>query len=215
MPWVDRADTLLQAFYGGNELGNGLADVLFGKVNPSGRLALTFPKRVEDNPTFPSFGSLPQEYGKMLYNEGVFVGYRSYDRRSIVPLFPFGHGLSYTTFKYSDLVASAVSSSGELTISVTITNSGSVPGREAALLYISDSQSSLPRPAKELKAFKKTRDLGPGEEQKLDIELRRDAFAFWDSRRGTWLAEPGEFTVRVGDLEAKVLLEKELTWVGF
>jgi beta-glucosidase len=216
MPWADRADTLLQAFYGGNKLGNGLADVLFGKVNPSGRLALIFPKRLEDNPTFPSIGSLPQEHGKMLYNEGVFVGYRSpsYDVPGAALLFTFGHGLSCTTFKYSDLVASAASAVDELSISFTITNSGSVSGRETALLFTSDSQSSLPRPAKELKGFSKTKELGPGEEQKLEIKLRQDAFGFWDSRKGTWLAELGEFVVRVGDLEEKVFLEKELAWVG-
>jgi beta-glucosidase len=214
MPWVDEADTLLHAFYGGNELGNGLADVLFGKVNPSGKLALTFPKRVEDNPTYPSYGHAPQEHGKIVYGEGVFVGYRSYEARRLAPLFPFGHGLSYTTFAYADLTASAVADNGDFTASVTVTNTGSVAGREAALVFVSDTQASLPRPARELKGFKKTKELAPGEKERLEIKLGRDALAFWESRRGTWLAEPGEFVVRVGDLEAKITLGKELAWVG-
>jgi beta-glucosidase len=214
MPWADQATTILQAFYGGNELGNGLADVLFGKVNPSGKLALTFPRRLEDNPTHPSYGALPQEHGKMVYGEGIFVGYRSYEARHVAPLFAFGHGLSYTSFTYSDLAASAVSAAGEFTVSVTVTNSGSVPGREAALVFVSDTVSSLPRPARELKGFKKTRELGPGEKDTLEIKLDRHALAFWEDRRGTWLAEPGEFVIRVGDLDTKVVLEKELAWVG-
>jgi beta-glucosidase len=132
MPWVDGAPTLLQAFYGGNELGNGLADVIFGKVNPSGKLALTFPKRLEDTPSYPSYGDKGEVYGRILYNEGIYVGYRSYEIRQLAPLFPFGHGLSYTSFTYTDLSTTTISIGGRFSVSFIIANEGLVSGREVA-----------------------------------------------------------------------------------
>ncbi|GJE99911.1 glycoside hydrolase family 3 protein [Phanerochaete sordida] len=155
MPWLSDAHTLLQAFYGGNEVGNGMADVIFGKVNPSGKLALTFPKRLEDNPSYPSFGDKPQVHGNIVYNEGIFVGYRGYEVRKLAPLFPFGYGLSYTTFDYSALEVSSVSEDGKFTVSFTVKNTGDVDGREVVQVYIADPESSLPRPVKELKGFVK------------------------------------------------------------
>ncbi|EGO27630.1 glycoside hydrolase family 3 protein [Serpula lacrymans var. lacrymans S7.9] len=219
MPWVNEAPTLVQAFYGGNELGNGLADVLFGKVNPSGKLALTFPKRLADTPSYPSYGPHGQEYGKILYNEGIFVGYRSYEIRDLAPLFAFGYGLSYTTFEYSGVETSAVSEDGHFSVSFTVKNTGSVTGREAAQVYISDPQCSLPRPVKELKGFTKV-TLKAGEAKKVQVNLNRDALSFYDERQMSWVAEAGKFDVFVAAssddvrLSAQVELTKSFTWKG-
>ncbi|KAI0039879.1 glycoside hydrolase family 3 protein, partial [Auriscalpium vulgare] len=155
MPWIDNAHTVIQAFYGGNELGNGLADVLFGAVNPSGKLSLTFPKREEDIPAYPAYGDQAESVGHVLYNEGIYVGYRGYDKHAIVPLFPFGYGLSYTTFTYSDLSTTPISSAGDFSVSFNITNSGSRDGREVAQVYVADPVAALPRAPKELKGFVK------------------------------------------------------------
>ncbi|KAG9218808.1 hypothetical protein CCMSSC00406_0001078 [Pleurotus cornucopiae] len=221
MPWADSASTILQAFYGGNELGNGLADVLFGKVNPSGKLSLTFPKRLEDSPSFPSYGDKGQELGKILYNEGIFVGYRGFEIRKLEPLFAFGHGLSYTTFEYSGLQTSAIPAGNDpkFTVTFTIKNTGSVFGREVAQVYIADPQSSLPRPLKELKGFNKV-TLEAGESKVLSVELDREALSFYDDRRASWVAEAGKFVVFVGasstdiKLTGEVELENSFTWKG-
>ncbi|KAG5718830.1 putative beta-glucosidase I [Termitomyces sp. T112] len=219
MPWIDQASTVLQAFYGGDELGNGLADVLFGKVNPSGKLPLTFPKRLEDSPSYPSYGHKGQEYGKVLYNEGIFVGYRGFEVKKIAPLFPFGFGLSYTQFKYSNLVASDISSDGTFTVTFDVENTGDVQGREIAQIYITDEVSSLPRPIKELKAFIKV-DLQPGETKKVTLQLDREALGFYDDRAVHWIAEGGKFKVLVAASSADVRLTQNieltgvLTWDG-
>ncbi|KAI0034128.1 glycoside hydrolase family 3 protein [Vararia minispora EC-137] len=219
MPWVDNAHTLLQAFYGGNELGNGLADVLFGKVNPSGKLALTFPKRLEDNPTYPSYGPHGESPGKILYGEGIFVGYRNYDKKRIEPLFPFGYGLSYTTFSYSDLSITPISSEGKFGVSFSISNTGKVDGREVAQIYVSDPESALPRPIRELKGFAKVA-LKAGESKRVTVNLDREALGYFNERLGSWIAEKGVFEVAVAassrdvKLTKKVELEKTITWVG-
>ncbi|KAJ3574795.1 hypothetical protein NP233_g1525 [Leucocoprinus birnbaumii] len=219
MPWISEVGTLVQAFFGGNELGNALADVLFGKVNPSGKLPLTFPRRLEDAPSYPSYGDKGQELGKILYNEGIFVGYRSYEIRNLAPLFPFGHGISYTTFDYSDLKTSSVSEDGNFSVTLTVTNTGNTAGREIVQVYISDDQSSLPRPVKELKAFTKVA-LASGESKTVILQLDREAFGFYDDRAGHWIAEKGVFTVHVAasssDLRLKgsVELSKTFTWNG-
>ncbi|EIN10508.1 glycoside hydrolase family 3 protein [Punctularia strigosozonata HHB-11173 SS5] len=219
MPWVDEAPTLLQAFYGGNELGNGLADVIFGKVNPAGKLSLSFYKRLEDAPSHPSFGDKGQEYGKILYNEGIFVAYRGLEIKDIAPMFPFGYGLSYTTFEYSDLSTTAISSEGAFSVSFTVKNTGAVDGREAAQVYIRDVESSLPRPVKELKGFAKVA-LKPGESKKVKIDLDRDSLSFYDDRKKSWVAEAGVFEVLVGAsssdirLKATAELKNTLTWSG-
>ncbi|KAG7447564.1 glycoside hydrolase family 3 protein [Guyanagaster necrorhizus] len=219
MPWIDEADTVLQAFYGGNELGNGLADVLFGKVNPSAKLALTVPKRLEDNPSYPSFGKKCQEYGKVLYNEGIFVGYRGYEIKNAVPLFPFGFGLSYSKFDYSDLSCSEISSDGKFSVRFKITNSSGIEGREVAQIYISDVESSLPRPVKELKGFVKE-TLKAGETKVITVFLDRDALGYYDERKSSWIAEKGEFVVLVGASSADVRMKRSIelkstfSWVG-
>ncbi|KAF9464848.1 glycoside hydrolase family 3 protein [Collybia nuda] len=219
MPWVDQASTLIQAFYGGNELGNGLADILFGKVNPSGKLPLTFPKRIEDSPSYPSFGHKGQEHGKILYNEGIFVGYRGFEIKNLAPLFPFGYGLSYTHFEYSDLISTDISSDGKFTISFKIRNTGNVYGREIAQIYITDQHSSLPRPIKELKGFVKV-ELQPGETKTISHALNREALSFYDDREMKWLAERGKFAVLVAAssadtrLSGEIELDNSFTWIG-
>ncbi|KAI0045907.1 glycoside hydrolase family 3 protein [Auriscalpium vulgare] len=206
MPWIDDAHTLVQAFYGGNELGNGLADVLFGKVDPSGKLSLTFPKRIEDSPADEkNHGESP---GKILYNEGIYVGYRGYEKKSITPLFPFGFGLSYTTFTYADLSATPIAADGTFSVCWT-----------AAQVYIGDPSSALPRPAKELKGFVKVA-LKAGESKTVRVDLDREALGFFDERRKAWVAEAGTFEVLVGAssrdirLTATTELEETFTWVG-
>ncbi|KAJ6539657.1 glycoside hydrolase family 3 protein [Mycena capillaripes] len=219
MPWIEEASTVLQGFYGGNELGNGLADVLWGKVNPSAKLALTFPKRLEDTPSYSSFGDKGQEHGKIQYNEGVFVGYRSYESRSLEPLFPFGFGLSYSTFEYSDLEVSPINSEGAFSVNFKIKNSSKVIGREVAQVYISDPESSLPRPVKELKGFVKVA-LEGGETKAVKIDLNREALGFYDDRQMCWVAEKGTFMVQVAASSHDVRLKKEVelgasfTWTG-
>ncbi|TFK64048.1 glycoside hydrolase family 3 protein [Pluteus cervinus] len=219
MPWIGEAATLIQAFYGGNELGNGLADIIFGKVNPSGKLSLTFPKRLEDVPSYPSYGDKGQEHGKILYNEGIFVGYRGYEVKNLEPLFPFGYGLSYSQFQYSSLEASSVSEAAELTVTFKITNISTVDGREVAQVYIADPVSSLPRAVKELKGFAKVL-IKAGETEAVSVKLDREAFGFYDDRQSSWVAEKGKFEILVGSsstdikLKTEVELEKTITWTG-
>ncbi|KAJ7752775.1 glycoside hydrolase family 3 protein [Mycena maculata] len=219
MPWIDEAPTVIQAFYGGNELGNGLADVLWGKVNPSAKISLTFPKRLEDTPSYPSFGDKGQELGKIQYNEGIFVGYRSYEIRKLQALFPFGFGLSYSTFEYSDLETSAVSPDGTFSVTFSIKNTSKVVGREVAQVYISDPQSSLPRPVKELKGFVKV-ELQGGETKSVKIDLNREALGFYNDRQMGWVAEKGKFEVSVAASSEDIRLKNEIefgstiTWTG-
>ncbi|KAI0340912.1 glycoside hydrolase family 3 protein [Trametopsis cervina] len=219
LPWIDSAHTLLQAFYGGNEVGNGIADVLFGKVNPSGKLSLTFPKRLEDNPSYPSFSTRTQEHGKVLYNEGIFVGYRGYEIKDLAPQFPFGYGLSYTSFEYSALQVSSINADGTFKVTFTVQNVGEREGREVAQVYVSDPVSSLPRPKKELHGFLKVA-LKPGESKTVSIDLDKYALSFFDERQRKWVAEAGVFEVAVGgssvnlELKGKTELVKGFTWLG-
>ncbi|KAF8897793.1 glycoside hydrolase family 3 protein [Infundibulicybe gibba] len=219
MPWIDEAGTVLQAFYGGNELGNGLADVLFGSVNPSGKLPLTFPKRLEDSPSYPSFGSLGQEHGKILYNEGIFVGYRGFEIRNLAPLFPFGYGLSYTKFEYSNLQIAPISPGGGFTLTFDLKNVGEIDGREISQVYVTDATSSLPRPIKELKGFVKT-TLRARETKTLTMVFDREALGYYDDQMMHWVAEKGTFGVHVAASSADIRLSGEtelkdtFTWTG-
>ncbi|KAF8325854.1 glycoside hydrolase superfamily [Cantharellus anzutake] len=180
MPWVDKAASLLQAFYGGNEVGHGISDVVFGKVNPSGRLPLSFPIRLEDNPTSLNFGGRNVYYG-----EGIFVGYRHYEALKKKALFPFGFGKSYTTFDYSDASVSATKFGPKDTVivSVKVTNTGPRAGREVVQVYVHDVVSTLQRPPKELRGFTKTAVLQPGESENVSIGLDHLAFGFFNDRR--------------------------------
>jgi beta-glucosidase len=196
MPWLDEVAALVLAYYPGQENGNAVANVLLGEVNPSGKLPVTFPKRLEDNPAFIN-SSYPGAR-QVTYGEGIFVGYRYYDKKDVEPLFPFGFGLSYTTFEYSDLKVAKTARMGEpVQVSLTVKNTGHVSGKEIVQLYVSDKVSSLPRPRKELKRFAKLA-LEPGEEQIVAFTLDERALAFYDPQQKRWVAEPGEFELLVG-----------------
>src|SRR5438093_12869592 len=196
MPWIDKVAAVVQAWYPGQECGNAIADVLFGDANPSGKLPQTFPVHLEDNPAYLNF---PGENGKVYYGEGLFVGYRYYDKKKIAPLFPFGFGLSYTTFDYGPLSLSAQEIGPEDTpqVSVEVTNTGQRTGKEVVQLYIRDEQARLQRPDKELKAFAKVQ-LEPGEHQTVTLSIAREALAYYDDLAHEWVAEAGEFEVLVG-----------------
>jgi len=211
MPWVDQVAAIVQAYYPGMENGNAVAAVLLGKVNPSGKLPVTFPVRLEDSPAFIN-ASYPG-CREVNYGEGIFVGYRYYDQKEVAPLFPFGHGLSYTSFAYSDLkVTKKVKAGGKVEVSLIVTNTGKAAGKEVVQLYVHDLQSSLPRPPKELKGFAKVA-LGPGEAGTVAFSLDERAMSFYDPHKQAWVAEPGEFEVLVGSssrdirVNAKFVLE--------
>jgi beta-glucosidase len=194
MPWLDDVPAVVLAFYPGQEGGNALAAILFGDVNPSGKLPVTFPRRYEDNPSFINYPGTKE----VLYGEGLFVGYRYYDTKDVEPLFPFGFGLSYTAFAYGELQAPATIRAGEpFEVALTVTNTGGRPGQEVVQLYIHDGESSLVRPLQELKGFAKVH-LEPGESRIVRMRLDARALSFYDPYRKGWIAEPGEFTIRVG-----------------
>ena len=196
MDWAERVPAVLQSWFGGEEAGPALADVLLGRVNPSGRLPTTIPRRLEDTPAFLDY---PGENGHVRYGEGIFVGYRWYDRRRIEPRFCFGHGLSYTTFDYGPLeLDRAVVGPGEtLTASVEITNRGALAGAEVVQLYVADLESRLARPERELRAFERVW-LEPGESRRVRFELDARSLACWDPAAAAWVAEPGDFEIAVG-----------------
>ena len=193
MPWLNKVSGVLETWLGGQAGAGGIADVLFGKVNPSGKLAETFPMRLEDTPAFFNF---PGEQGDVLYGERIFVGYRYYDERKIEPLFPFGYGLSYTSFEYSDLKVSSKNTTDKegLSVSVTIKNTGKVTGKEIVQIYVSDTKSTLQRPKKELKKFVKI-ELAPGEEKEVSFKLESRDFSYFDAKRDMWIAESGEYVI--------------------
>ena len=199
MPWVKEVPAVLQAWFLGSEAGNAIAAVLMGDVNPSGKLPFTFPARLEDVPAH-QLGEYPgsEKVGDIVnekYNESIFVGYRWVDKqKKAKPLFPFGHGLSYTTFEYGKPVADkkTMTADDTITFTVTVKNTGDREGQEVVQLYISDKKSSLPRPVKELKGFRKVK-LAPGEEQKVSFTVAKDALSFFDDAKHEWIAEPGKF----------------------
>jgi beta-glucosidase len=197
--WLDQAPALLQAWYAGQESGTALAELLFGQANPSGKLPVTFDRRLEDSAVFHNYYADPPESKKVKYSEGVFVGYRHYDKAATQPAFPFGYGLSYTTFKYRNL--SVTPQSGDLSspvvVAFDVTNTGSRDGAEVAELYIGDSHARVPRPVKELKAFSKV-DLKPGETRHIQLSLDRRAFSYYNVDKKDWTAEPGDFAILVG-----------------
>ena len=197
MPWIGRVPAVLEAWFSGSEAGNALADVVFGAVNPSGKLPFTFPVRLEDNSAH-ALGEYPGT-DKVTYNESIFVGYRWHDKEQLKPLFAFGHGLSYTTFDIANVQAdrTTLAANGRIRVSADVTNTGSRPGAEVVQLYIGDEESSLPRPVKELKGFQKIA-LDPGQTQTVTFEITPDMLQYYDDARGAWVAEPGAFTAYVG-----------------
>lgn len=198
MPWVNEVPAIVQDWYLGSEAGSALAAVLMGDVNPSGKLPFTFPAKLEDNSAH-ALGEYSGEKSKKVmdikYNESIFVGYRWADKqKKVKPLFPFGHGLSYTTFEYGKPTADSktMSADGKLTVKVTVKNTGAREGQEVVQFYISDKKSSLPRPVKELKGFQKIK-LAPGESKEVSFTVNKEALSFFDDARHTWVVEPGKF----------------------
>jgi beta-glucosidase len=213
MPWIDAVPSVLEGYLGGQAWGGAVADILFGRVSPSGKLAETFPKRLEDNPSFLNF---PGEATKVEYREGLFVGYRYYDTARVEPLFPFGHGLSYSSFEYANLRLdkSAMRDTERLEVSVEVLNAGAVEAKEVVQLYIGDEKSSVARPKRELKAFRKI-DLKPGERATVSFSLDKRAFAFWSPPHADWIVETGTFEIAVGassrDLRLRTAVEVQST----
>jgi beta-glucosidase len=209
MPWIDKVPAVLQLWYDSQEQGNALADILFGDENPSGKLPTTFPVRLEDNPAYINY---PGENGKVRYGEGIFVGYRYYDKKKLAPLFPFGHGLSYTKFKYSNLKLSAksITPNESFKVQVDVTNTGKVAGKEIVQLYVRDIISTFARPEKELKAFEKV-ELKPKQTKTITFTLDREAFWYFDAVKNVWSTEPGEFEILVGASSRDIRLNDSVT----
>src|SRR6266545_4240740 len=215
--WIARVPAALEAWYPGQEGGTALAEVLFGDVNPSGRLPVTFERRWEDNPVHDSY--YPEAgTNRVVYKEGVFVGYRGYEHNGTKPLFPFGFGLSYTTFKYSNLSikpATSAASSGDSSgpryeIAFDVQNTGTREGADVAQVYVGDTHKKVPRPAKELKGFVKM-SLRPEETKRMSVILDRRAFSYYDVNIKQWRAEPGDFNVLVGRSSEQIELSGKLT----
>lgn len=212
MPWIDSVPSIVQGWYLGSEMGHSLADVIFGDVNPSGKLPFTFPVKLEDSPAHFNGKAYPTD-GVNEYEEGIYVGYRWFDAKGIKPLFAFGHGLSYTTFEYGEAALGKVShrNGGKIEISVPVANSGSVAGAEVVQLYVSDPVCSVDRPVKELKAFSKV-FLEPGETKTVKFFLTEDALKFFDEASHSWKAEEGEFEALVGSASDDIRTSVRFTY---
>ncbi|KAK6457491.1 beta-glucosidase [Scheffersomyces xylosifermentans] len=215
MPWADKVPALVHAWYGGNELGNTIADVLFGDVNPSGKLSMSFPKKIQDNPSYLNFGS---NNGQVWYGEDVFVGYRYYEKIGKDVLFPFGFGLSYTTFEIKDLVVKA--DDQNVAISVNVTNTGKVAGSETVQVYIQEVKPSINRPVKELKDFGKV-FVKPGETKAVNLTISiKEATSFWNGYHSKWESSKGKYNVLVGNSSDNITNEgsfetsKTFYWLG-
>ncbi|HOL39224.1 MAG: glycoside hydrolase family 3 C-terminal domain-containing protein [Dictyoglomaceae bacterium] len=208
MPWVDKVKGILETYLGGQAWGGAVADVLFGVVNPSGKLAESFPKKLSDNPSYLFF---PGEDDRVEYREGIFVGYRYYDKKEIDPLFPFGYGLSYTTFEYLGLSLDKkeITDQEVLKVKVKVKNTGNVKGKEIIQLYVRDIKSDVIRPEKELKGFAKV-ELEPGEEKEVVFELSKRAFAYYNVDIKDWYVETGEFEILIGKSSRDIVLRDKV-----
>jgi beta-glucosidase len=193
-PWLAKTSSVLQTWFSGQESGHALVDVLFGDVSPSGKLPMTIAKREAD---YSDFGNFPGAKGEVRYAEGVFVGYRHFDTHQVAPEFPFGHGLSYTNFEYSNLVVSQPTADHRVTVHVDVKNVGKRRGAEVVQLYVHDYTSPVPRPEQELKGFVKV-VLAPGEERRVPLELDARSFAYFDIKRHDWAVPNGNFEIRLG-----------------
>ncbi len=205
--WDSMAKAILFAGYPGMEGGNAIGKIIFGDVNPSGKLTMTFPKKLEDSPAH-AIGEYPGKDNVVHYNEGIMVGYRYFDTKKVEPQFPFGHGLSYTTFLYENLQLTK-GDNQSVTATVTVRNTGSRPGAEVMQLYVKDVECSVERPDKELKGFQKVM-LQPGESKDIIITLPVDAFRFFDEKKMEWVLEPGKFQVMAGSSSRDIRLTKEI-----
>lgn len=208
MPWIGGVKAVVEAYLGGQAVGGATRDVLFGAVNPCGRLPETFPHKLEDNPSYLSYGG---EGDTAIYNEGVFVGYRYYDKKKMDVLFPFGYGLSYTDFAYKNLTVSEkkIRDTDTLAVSVEVTNTGARAGKEVVQLYVSDKESSVFRPVRELKGFAKVA-LAPGETKTVQFTLDKRAFAYYNEQIKDWHVETGEFGIEIGRSSRDIVLAEQV-----
>ena len=205
--WVGGVPGILQAWYPGLEGGNALARILFGEVNPSGKLPMTFPRKLEDVPA-QKLGDYPGDGTTVHYNEGIYVGYRYYDTYKVDPLFPFGHGLSYTTFNYTHLSV-APKGKDQVTVQFTVSNTGSRAGAEVAQVYVHEEKCSVDRPEKELKSFEKV-FLEPGASKVVTLTLDKEAFQYYSEAHRRWIMEPGRFDFLVGSSSRDIRLKGNL-----
>jgi beta-glucosidase len=201
--WLDRVTAVLETWYSGQEGGTALAEILFGEVGPSGRLPVSFERRWEDNPAHDYYYPQPGT-DRVEYKEGVFVGYRGYQKNNAKPLFPFGFGLSYTTFAYDHLHVNGKA------VDFDVANTGKREGAEVAEIYISPQNPRIPRPIRELKGFARV-ELRPGETRHVEIKLDDRAFAYWDSGEHHWRTDPGLYTIEVGRSSAEIELKAAIT----
>ena len=210
--WIDTTPALLDMWYGGQEGGNALAAILFGDANPSGKLPVSLPKKFEDSPAAKNY---PGQDLKTTYAEGIYVGYRYYDTKNVEPQFPFGFGLSYTTFEYSDLkVASKKEATGKspndlVEVTLKVHNTGKRAGAEVVQLYVRDGHAKIERPAHELKAFGRV-VLKPGETQTVGFKLDRSAFEYWSPETKAWTLDPGNFEVQIGASSRDIRLKESV-----
>lgn len=214
-PWIKDVRAVVQAWYGGNELGNAIADVLFGDISPSGKLSLTFPEKLEHNPSFLNFGTVN---GRVLYGEDVFVGYKYYEKTKVEPLFAFGHGLSYTSFDFGKVSVNVDDTN--VVVSVDVTNTGKVDGAEVVQVYVHHENPSIIRPVKELKDFAKV-FLKAGESKNVTVTIPKlEATSYWDSYKNKWLSEKGDYQVQVGPGSNQIVgkaafsIEQNTYWLG-
>lgn len=208
MPFIGKVNAVLEAYLGGEGVGEAIADILYGVCNPCGKLAETFPQFIEQT---PSYGSFPGENSQVNYSEGIYVGYRWYEKHKIPPLFPFGHGLSYTNFRYDkiELSKTDIEEGEELEVTVTLTNMGAMDGKEIAELYVMENNPAVSRPVKELKSFKKV-FIKAGETVAVTMKLDGRAFSYWDDYEHRWKTNSGAFTVLVGGSSASCPLSAEV-----
>ena len=208
--WVEGVPAILEAWYPGQEGGTALAQILFGDVNPSGKLPATFERRWEDSAVLDSYYADADKHVR--YSEGVFLGYRHFDKAAVKPLFPFGFGLHYTKFSYGNLTVSPASLQGDgpVTVSFDLTNMGDREGAEVAEVYVGEPHAIVPRPVKELKGFAKV-DLKPGETKRETVTLNRRAFSYYDEKAKAWKADPGGFTIGVGSSSQDIELTGQLS----
>jgi beta-glucosidase len=210
--WRDDADAILLAWQPGEEAGNAIADIMSGAVNPSGKLAATFPLKYEDEPSADSFPGEPAANPtQVIYKEGIYVGYRYFSSFNVKTAFPFGFGLSYTKFSYSNLTLSSPVFKNKITVKVTVTNTGNVAGKEVAELYLSAPQKKLDKPSEELKGFAKTSLLKPGASQTLIFTIDTKDLASFYTDRSAWIADAGIYTVKIGASSEDIKLGKKFS----
>ena len=206
MPWIDKVKAVVEVYLGGQAVGGATVNILYGNTNPSGHLAETFPIRVQDTPCYLTYGG---EHDKSVYSEGVFVGYRYYASKEMNVLFPFGHGLSYTTFSYSNLTVEKerIRESETLRVSVDVTNTGNRFGKEVVQLYVAPKNSTVIRPVRELRAFEKT-GIAPGETKTVTFLLNSRAYAYWSTEIHDWHVESGEYEIQIGKSAQDIVLSR-------